>query len=131
MTAEIYVLPADGSGTPIRLTFNTEEERSPTWSPDGTRIAFSCRRGGSDFEICRPNADGSNQVQLTDNAVGDLTPTWSPDGQQIMFHRPVAGRQQLFVMNADGTNQHQVTNTAGINLFANWGLLRVHIHKQP
>ena len=131
VTAEIYVLPADGSGTPIRLTFNTEEERSPTWSPDGTRIAFSCRRGGSDFEICVMNADGSNQVQLTDNAVGDLTPTWSLDGQQIMFHRPVGGRQQLFVINADGTDQQQVTNTAGINLFANWGLLRVHVHEQP
>lgn len=52
VTAEIYALSADGSGVPIRLTFNTEEERSPTWSPDGSRIAFSCRRGGSDFEIC-------------------------------------------------------------------------------
>jgi len=131
VTAEIYVLSADGSGTPIRLTFNTEEERSPTWSPDGTRLAFSCRRGGADFEICVMNADGSNQIQLTDNAVGDLTPTWSPDGQQIMFHRPVAGRLQLFVMNADGTNQHQLTMTAGMNLFANWGLLRVHVHRHP
>jgi Tol biopolymer transport system component len=127
VTAEIYTLSADGSGTRHRLTFDTEEERSPTWSPDGTRIVFSCRRGGSDFEICVMDADGSNQVQLTNNLVGDLTPTWSPDGQQIMFHRPVAGRLQLFVMNADGTNQHQVTNTPGMNAFANWGELRVHI----
>ena len=73
------------------------------------------------------NADGSNQQQLTNNTVGDLTPTWSRDGQQIMFHRPVAGRLQLFVMNADGTNQHQLSNTAGINAFPNWGVLRVHI----
>jgi Tol biopolymer transport system component len=130
VTAEICLLAADGSGIPLRVTFNTEEERSPAWSPDGTRLVFSCRGGGSDFEICVMNADGSNQVQLTDNTVGDLTPTWSPDGQKIMFHRPVGGRQQLFVMNADGTNQHQVTDTAGVNLFANWGLLRIHVSKQ-
>jgi Tol biopolymer transport system component len=86
-----------------------------------------CRRGGNDFEICVMNADGSNQSQLTNNLVGDLTPTWSVDDQQIMFHRPVAGRLQLFAMNADGTNQHQVTNAAGNNAFANWGWLRVHI----
>ena len=131
VTAEIYTISADGSGTPHRLTFNGEEERAPAWSPDGTRIVFSCRRGGSDFEICVMDADGSNQLQLTNNLVGDLTPTWLADGQQIMFHRPVAGRLQLFAMNADGTNQHQVTNTPGINGFANWGELRVHIRHQP
>jgi TolB protein len=127
MTAEIYAMSADGSSPPQRLTLNNEEERSPDWSPDGTRIVFSCRRGGSDFEICTMNADGSNQQQLTNNTVPDLTPTWSRDGQQVMFHRPVAGRLQLFVMNADGTNQHQLSNTAGMNGFPNWGVLRVHV----
>jgi Tol biopolymer transport system component len=127
VTAEIYTMSADGTGFAQRLTVNTEEERAPAWSNDGARIVFMCRRGGNDFEICAMDADGSNQVQLTSNLVGDLTPTWSPDDQQIMFHRPVAGRLQLFVMNADGTNQHQVTTTLGMNAFANWGWLRVHI----
>ncbi len=124
--AEIYVINADGTGDPMRLTNNEEEERAPSWSPDGTRIIFMCRRGGSDFEICVMNANGMDQVQLTDNAVLDATPTWSPDGQQIVFHRPVAGRFQLWLMNADGTDQVQLTNTPGLNLFANWGELRVH-----
>jgi TolB protein len=127
ITAEIYVINADGTGGPARLTNNVEEERAPSWSPDGTRIVFMCRRGGADFEICVMNADGTGQVQLTDNAVGDLTPTWSPDGERIVFHRPVAGRLQLWLMNADGTGQVQLTNTAGINLIANWGLLRVRV----
>jgi TolB protein len=127
ITAEIYVINADGTGEPARLTNNVEEERAPAWSPDGTRIAFMCRRGGADFEICVMNADGTGQVQLTDNAVGDLTPTWSPDGEQIVFHRPVASRLQLWLMNADGTGQVQLTNTLGINLIANWGELRVRL----
>jgi hypothetical protein len=29
-------------------------------------------------------------------------------------------------MNADGSGQVQLTNTAGVNIFANWGVLRVH-----
>lgn len=132
-TAEIYAINVDGTGF-TRLTFNTEEERAPSWSPDGTRIVFMCRIGGgtSDFEICVMNADGTGQVQLTNNTVVDATPTFSPDGQKIVFSRNLGGGQgqEVFLMNADGTAQTQLTNTPGFNLLANWGELRVHIHPQ-
>lgn len=125
-TAEIYVVDADGTGKPQRLTNNAEEERAPAWSPDGKRIVFCCRRGGSDLEICIMNADGTGQVQLTDNTIGDLTPSWSPDGKQIVFHRRVGGpgNFQLFLINADGTGEKQLTNPPGINAFPNWGEVR-------
>jgi Tol biopolymer transport system component len=121
-SAEIYAINADGTGAWRRLTNNVEEERAPDWSPDGTRIVFMCRRGGSDFEICVMNADGSNQVQLTDNSVGDLTPSFSPDRQKIVFQTSLS---QLWLMNADGTDQMQLTSTAGFNVLANWGEVRV------
>jgi TolB protein len=133
-SAELYLLAADGTGAPQRLTDNTEEERAAAWSPDGTRIVYSCRIGGgtADFEICVMNADGTGQLQLTDNSVADLTATWSPDGQQIVFHRPVAGEgPQLFTMaprlNPDGTlpATTQLTHPPGLNLLTDWGELRV------
>src|SRR5262245_7486779 len=129
--AEIYVINVDGTGL-TRLTFNAEGERAPSWSPDGTRILFSCRIGGgsSDFELCVMNADGSNRLQLTDNTVQDLTSSFSPDGQQIVLHRSIAGRTQLWLMNADGTGLMQLTNRPGLNFFPKWGVVRVHIpHK--
>ncbi len=127
ITAEVYAMSADGTGAPARLTDNAEEERAPSWSPDGTRIVFMCRRGGSDFELCVMNADGTGQVQLTDNTVLDATPAWSPDGSRIVFHRPVAGRAQLWLMHPDGTGQVQLTNTPGLNLLASWGEVRVRV----
>jgi len=125
VTAEIFVISADGSGTPGRLTTNGEEERAPDWSPDGKHIVYMCRAGGSDFEICVMNADGTGTVQLTDNSVADLTPSWSPDGSRIAFHRAGAGRLQLWVMNADGTAPNQLTRPPGMNAFANWGRIPV------
>jgi TolB protein len=127
--AEIYVINPDGTEL-TRLTFNNYEERAPSWSPDGSRIVFMARvgtHGGNGFEICVMNADGTNFVQLTDNAVFESTPTFSPDTQKIVFARDVGGGQELFLMNADGTNQIQLTDTVGVNLFPNWGELRVHI----
>jgi Tol biopolymer transport system component len=80
---EIYVMNADGSD-PKRLTDDPGDDASPTWSPDGTRIAFSALRnveGGVDdpsenYEIFVMNADGSDLVQLTNNTSWDWQPDW-------------------------------------------------------
>jgi len=132
-TTEIYVLDLDGKGKPVRLTDNAEEERAPSWSPDGRRIVYCCRKGDPEregapgsFEVCVMNADGTGQMRLTNNTIGDLTPTWSPDGAKIVFHRRVGGRGQfqLFMINADGTDEKQLTSPPGLSGFPNWGEVR-------
>ena len=44
---EIYVLHEvlnpESTEVPVQLTMNSEEERAPAWSSDGTRIAYMCR----------------------------------------------------------------------------------------
>jgi Tol biopolymer transport system component len=87
------VINADGSGEPVQLTFNSLEERAPAWSPDGSKIAFMCRYGGTDFEICVMNPDGSGLVQVMDNTVQELSIRWSVDGQKFFFNSPVPGAQ--------------------------------------
>jgi TolB protein len=141
--AEIFLMNPDSTGLK-QLTSNTEEERAPAWSPDGSQIVFMCRIGGgtADFEICVMNADGTGLQQLTDSAVSEVTPTFSPDGQQIVFANtigaPGGGNQQLFIMNstlnADGSLPvaAQVTfgtraTPDGLNTAPHWGVLRVKV----
>jgi len=80
---EIYVMNADGSD-PRRFTDDPGDDTSPTWSPDGTRIAFAALRnveGGVDdpsenYEIYVMDDDGSDLVQLTKNTSWDWQPDW-------------------------------------------------------
>ena len=54
---------ADGSGK-RNLTRNPAQDGSPSWSPDGRRIAFVSNRDGR-LEAHVMNADGSGQRSLT------------------------------------------------------------------
>jgi hypothetical protein len=71
---EIFVVKPDGTGL-IQLTHNTATDDEPSWSPDGTSIAFVSNRAGT-FEIYAMNANGSGVTQLTQS--GGLDPAWGP-----------------------------------------------------
>ena len=67
-----------------RLTTSPAADLSPTWAPDGRRLAFRSDRDGND-EIYVMDADGSGQHNLTRNPASDYSPAGSPDGRQIAF----------------------------------------------
>ncbi len=75
-TQELYLVPADGSGSPERITHNSVPDSAAVYSPDGTRIALF--HGGT-FAIM--NADGSHIRSIADG----FSPRWSPDGSKIVF----------------------------------------------
>jgi hypothetical protein len=116
---EIYVMNADGTGTPQRLTNNTNVDYLPDWSPDGARIAFSSNRI-SNAEIWVMDADGTDPVRLTQNAGTDYLPAWSPDGTRIAFSSNQTGNWDVIMMNADGTGQTNLTNASSQDVAAAW-----------
>jgi Tol biopolymer transport system component len=83
----IRVIDADGSNERVlgRGLF-------PSWSPNGTKIAFFYSAAGTQGGIFVMNADGTGVTRLVSNEFanpGDTvqTPSWSPDGQSIAFVR--------------------------------------------
>jgi len=72
----IYTMNLDDRGF-TRLTFSpTDLDEFPSWSTDGSQLAFSSRRDGN-REIYVMNADGTQQTRLTVNPATDAFPRWS------------------------------------------------------
>lgn len=102
---------ADGSGQ-LRLRTDGATDIDPSWSPDGSTIAFATQRGGTG-QIYVMNADGSGQTKLTNNSSWNDQPTWSPDGAMIAYTSSNRdGNNEIYVMNADGSGQTKLTNNS-------------------
>ncbi len=110
----LITLDPDG-GNVIRL--GVGHGFDPSWSPDGTMIAFMCGHISS-ADICVVNDDGSGLVNVTNSARGDWSPSWSPDGTRIIWApvtEPRTGYADLFRMKADGTATTRLTHTPRID----------------
>jgi len=113
---DIFLVNSDGTGL-RRLTDDADWEESPSWSPDGSRIAWAVSYGGrpsasSTATVWVMNADGSGKLRLTKDPVHGIHPTWSPDGTQIAFVRYWLYEGAIFVINADGSGLRRLTPAA-------------------
>jgi dipeptidyl aminopeptidase/acylaminoacyl peptidase len=84
----VFVVPADGSGEAVQVTDGDFEDASPSWSPDGRRLAFSsARQEDWDAEVERDiyvvDAGGGEPERLTEGESRYEAPSWSPDGSTI------------------------------------------------
>jgi dipeptidyl aminopeptidase/acylaminoacyl peptidase len=82
--SEIWMVAADGSVPAYRYTSPSTEASNPTWSPDGSLLAFSSRREGSEDDVwfLRTGAPGGEAFQVKGvHAV----PMFSRDGQWLLY----------------------------------------------
>ena len=122
---ELYVVNADGSGFPRRLTNHTAAESEPCWSPDSTKIIFaSARTGGGDIYVV--TVVGTSGVptatRLTTAVDKEYQPTWSPNGLKITYSRDTttSGGPEIYMMDANGANVTRLTTRNGYDISPYW-----------
>lgn len=120
---DIYVAEADASGRRA-LIGAAGDQNSPSWSPDGSRLAYWSANGDL-WDLVAVDADGSHPVTvatgITENT--SFVPAWSPDGNQIAYavrterSGPCSGSgfqngdfctSRIFVAAANGSGARQV-----------------------
>lgn len=107
----LHVVDAEG-GQPVRIA---DEGASPTFSPDGSQIAYLVNASGpGEAHVWVADADGSDAHEIL--AVGADELAWSPAGDRIAIGNSLEGRAAIYTFAPDGSDFTQVI-TGGINAF--------------
>jgi hypothetical protein len=124
---DIYVMVlGDDDGKPIgqprRLTTSSDREFSPTWSPDGSRIAYISNSNGSNgsYDIWTMRSDdGTDKRSIINSPYVDTEPSWGANNL-ITFTSRRPSVAQIYTMNPNSTSTPVQITTAGENYMPRW-----------
>ena len=108
---ELWVMDYDGANQ-HQLTSLHSVALTPRWSPDASRIAFTCfvpNSGTISAQICMYSFDAGKIVSFARYRGTNNSPTWSPDGSQVMFSSSMQGNPALYVTDASGNRPKRIT----------------------
>lgn len=117
--SEIYTIDPYAGREVARLTASPGIDVSPSWSPDGSKIAFVSERSGGP-QIYKMNADGSGAKRVTFSGSQNTDPSWSPTGDRIAFVGREGGHFDIFTVRPDGSGMDRITQGQGDNEDPSW-----------
>jgi TolB protein len=116
---DIYLVRSDGSVS-RRLTNSKGIDVSPTFSPDGSKMAFVSSRNGMP-QIFIEDLQSGQTRRLTFSGRYNTQPSWSPAGDKIAYSTwENKGEINIFVINTDGSGLKQLTAKSGENEAPSW-----------
>jgi WD40 repeat protein len=85
--------------------FGCAPPRDFAWSPDGSRLAYSC--GRSAIYVIRP--DGTGRTRVRTRTPGARWPSWSPNGRRLVFSSgELPSRSAIYTIDLDGSHKRLV-----------------------
>ena len=121
---EIWAMDYDGENQ-HELTQLHTISLTPRWSPDASRIAFTCyaQPGGGaamSAQICMQSMATNHLISWPRFRGTNSSPAWSPDGSQIMFMSSMNGSPELYVTDSSGLRPKRITFSSGASTSPSW-----------
>jgi TolB protein len=119
---EIWEMDYDGADQ-HQLTHLDTTSLTPRWSPDDSRIAFTCfepyRRVVS-AQICMYSMITNRLIAFPRFPGTNSSPAWSPDGSQLAFMASMQGNPEIYVTNSFGLQLHRLTYSVAVSTSPTW-----------
>jgi Tol biopolymer transport system component/DNA-binding winged helix-turn-helix (wHTH) protein len=94
-------------------------EVAPTFSPDGSQIAFAWNgdpaSGSKGYDLYIKVSGSEKLLRLTNHPSAVISPAWSPNGEQIAFHRVAGSETGIYVVPALGGPERKLVSTHAAN----------------
>jgi TolB protein len=115
---EICIADFDGANM-RQLTRNQSINLSPSWAPEGNKIAFtSYLRRNPDLYLI--DEDGKNFQPFSRYPGLNVSPAWSPDGKKIALMMGMEGKSEIFLIDPNGGNPKKLTKGHGNEASPTW-----------
>lgn len=114
----LEIADADGYN-PKPILVSSQPILSPSWSPDGRKLAYVS------FERRRPqifvtDVASGNRSLITDYSGINGAPSWSPDGRKLAIVLSKSGRPKIYVVDIATKQLKQITSGPGIDTEPSW-----------
>jgi TolB protein len=110
---ELQIADADGGNAQTALA-SREPIISPTWSPDGSKLAYVSFEAKKPVIYVHDLVSGRRHVAANFKG-SNSAPAWSPDGRKLAVVLTKDGTSQLYLVNADGSGVTRMASSAGID----------------
>lgn len=116
---EVYTMNRFGASLE-RITRSKGIDTSPTWSPDGEKLAFVSNRKGNP-QIYIKEIGQRGVTRLTYSGKYNSSPSWSPKGNLIAYDSMTNNKFEIFVIDIESGEVFQITDDNASNESPSWG----------